>query len=121
MTAWHGEINVAVERRMDPFGWSETGHVPAAERAGGEEQQAAADVRRQGAREVWERRRCLAPPRPPTGAATMLSDTCSPGARAAVPAPPLVAQRIQQEGSSVRTGNLVKMAKAGWLGAWEQD
>ena len=61
MTAWHGEINVAVERRMDPFGWSETGHVPAAERAGGEEQQAAADVRRQGAREVWERRRCLGP------------------------------------------------------------
>ena len=46
---------------MDPFGWSETVHVPAAERAGGEEQQAAADVRRQGAREVWERRRCLGP------------------------------------------------------------
>ena len=43
---------------MDPFGWSETGHVPAAERAGGEEQQAAADVGR--AREVGERGGALA-------------------------------------------------------------
>jgi hypothetical protein len=94
--------------------------VPAAERAGwvargrGEQEQAAADVGSAGgAREVgvpWprrdrlpERRRC--------------SLTRVPRAHvrrgAAVPAPPLVAQRIQQEGSSVRTGNLVKLAKAG--------
>ena len=101
---------------MDPFGWSETGHVPAAERAGGEEQQAAADVGRGHVSPAvpvpWPAATAYR-----SGAATMLSETCSPGARAAVPAPPLVAQRIQQEGSSVRTGNLVKMAKAGSLGA----
>ncbi|RLM64577.1 GTP-binding nuclear protein Ran-2 [Panicum miliaceum] len=88
-------------------GWSATAHVPAAERAGWvargrrEQEQAAADVgNARGAREVgvpWprrdrlpERRRC--------------SLTRVPRAHvrrgAAVPAPPLVAQRIQQEGSS---------------------